>query len=175
SPNVASFIGAATPRAYVIGHEDRAPTPDELGAMRGLVRQAMADGALGVASALIYPPGSFASTDELVALAEEAAAAGGMYISHVRGEGANLVEAVDELIEVARRAGARAEIYHLKASGRANWPLFEQAVARIEQARAEGLAITADVYTYPAGATGLNACMPPWVTTSSWSSSRARS
>lgn len=163
SPNVASFIGAATPRTYVIGHEDRPPTPEELDAMRGLVRQAMADGALGVASALIYPPGSFAATDELVALAEEAAAAGGMYISHVRGEGANLVDAVDELIEIARRAGARAEIYHLKASGRSNWPLFERAVARIEQARAEGLAITADVYTYPAGATGLNACMPPWV------------
>jgi N-acyl-D-amino-acid deacylase len=131
--------------------------------MRELVRQAMEEGALGVASALIYPPGSFASTDELVALAEVAAEYDGMYISHVRGEGATLVEAIDELLEVARRVGIRAEIYHLKSSGRDNWPLFEQAIARVEKARAEGLRITADVYTYPAGSTGLNAAMPPWV------------
>jgi N-acyl-D-amino-acid deacylase len=163
SPNVASFIGSATPRTYVMGYEDRPPSVYELGQMQELVRQAMEEGALGVASALIYPPGSFASTDELVALTETAAAYDGLYISHIRGEGGTLVEAIDELIEIARRAGIRAEIYHLKAAGQANWPLFEQAVAEVEQARAEGLQITADVYTYPAGATGLNACMPPWV------------
>ncbi|MGD8440986.1 MAG: D-aminoacylase [Holophagae bacterium] len=163
SPNVASFIGAATPRTMVIGYDDRAPTPDELDEMRGLVRTAMEEGAMGVASALIYPPGSFASTDELVALAEVVVEFDGLYISHVRGEGRHLLEAVSELIDVARRTGVRAEIYHFKASGRSNWPLFDDAVALIEQARAEGLDITADVYAYPAGATGLNASMPPWV------------
>jgi len=163
SPNVASFIGAETPREYVIGHEDRPPTPEELDEMRGIVRTAMEDGALGVASALIYPPGSFAETDEMIALAEVAAEYDGIYISHVRDEGAHLLEAIGELIEIARTADIRAEIYHLKASGHANWPLFPEAVAMVEQARAEGLHITADIYTYPAGATGLNATMPPWV------------
>jgi N-acyl-D-amino-acid deacylase len=163
SPNVASFIGAATARIHVIGYDDRPPAAAELGRMRELVRRAMDDGALGVASALIYPPGSFASTDELVALAEIAAEYDGVYASHVRGEGGSLVEAIDEFLEVARRTAVRAEIYHLKASGCDNWPLFEPAIARVEKARAEGLRITADVYTYPAGATGLNATMPPWV------------
>jgi N-acyl-D-amino-acid deacylase len=163
SPNVASFIGAATPREYVIGHEDRAPTSAELDQMRVLVRQAMEEGALGVASALIYPPGSFADTDELIALAEIAAEYDGMYISHMRSEGAKMLEAIDELLTIARAANIRAEIYHLKSSGQANWPLFDEAVAKIERARAEGLHITADIYTYPAGATGLNATMPPWV------------
>ncbi len=163
SPNVASFIGAATPREYVIGHEDRAPTSEELDQMRFLVRQAMEEGALGVASALIYPPGSFADTDELVALAEVAAEYDGMYISHIRNEAARMLEAIDELLTIAREANIRAEIYHLKSSGQANWPLFDEAVAKIERARAEGLHITADIYTYPAGATGLNATMPPWV------------
>ena len=163
SPNVASFVGAETPREYVIGHEDRPPTPEELDEMRGIVRTAMEDGALGVASALIYPPGSFAETDEMIALAEVAAEYDGIYISHVRDEGARLLEAIGELIEIARAAEIRAEIYHLKASGHANWPLFPEAVAMIEHARAEGLHITADIYTYPAGATGLNATMPPWV------------
>ncbi len=163
SPNVASFIGAATPREYVIGHEDRAPTSEELDQMRVLVRQAMEEGALGVASALIYPPGSFADTDELVALAEVAAEYDGMYISHIRNEAARMLEAIDELLTIAREANIRAEIYHLKSSGQANWPLFDEAVAKIERARAEGLHITADIYTYPAGATGLNATMPPWV------------
>lgn len=163
SPNVASFIGAATPREYVIGHEDRAPTAEELEQMRAIVRTAMEEGALGVASALIYPPGSFAETDELVALAEVAGEYGGMYISHVRGEGAHLLEAIGELLAIAREAGVPAEIYHLKASGRDNWPLFEEAVAMVEAARAEGLEITADVYTYAASSTGLNASMPPWV------------
>jgi N-acyl-D-amino-acid deacylase len=163
SPNVASFIGAATPRTYLIGHEDRQPTPDELEQMRALVREAMEGGALGVASALIYPPGSFADTDELIALAEVAGEYDGMYISHLRDEGSRLLEAIDELITIAREADVRAEIYHLKASGQANWPLFEPAVAAVEKARSEGLHITADIYTYPAGATGLNAAMPPWV------------
>jgi N-acyl-D-amino-acid deacylase len=163
SPNVASFIGAANPRAYVIGHADRAPSPEELEQMRALVRQAMEEGALGVASSLIYPPGSFAETDELIALAEEAAGYGGMYISHLRSEGAMMLEALEELLTIARKAEIRAEIYHLKSSGQANWPLFDEAVAMVERARADGLHITADIYTYPAGATGLNATMPPWV------------
>jgi N-acyl-D-amino-acid deacylase len=147
----------------VIGHEDRPATPEEIEEMQAMVRTAMQDGALGVASALIYPPGSFADTDELVALAEAAGEYDGMYISHVRGEGAHLLEAVDEVLTIAREAGVRAEIYHFKASGQPNWPLFDEAVAMVEEARAEGLQITADVYTYPASATGLNASMPPWV------------
>jgi len=163
STNIASFIGAATPREYVIGYDDRAPTPEELAEMQAIVRTAMEEGAMGVASALIYPPGSFADTDELVALAEVAGEFDGMYISHIRGEGAHLVQAIDELVEVAREADVRVEIYHFKASGQANWPLFDEAVATVERARAEGIDITADVYTYPAGATGLNASMPPWV------------
>ncbi len=163
SPNVASFIGAATPRIHVIGHEDRAPTPEELDRMRDLVRQAMEEGALGVASSLIYPPGSFASTDELVALARTAAEHGGMYISHLRNEASQMLAALDELLRIAREAEVRAEIYHLKSSGQANWPLFDRAIAMIEEARSQGLLITADVYTYPAGSTGLNSTMPPWV------------
>jgi len=163
SPNVASFIGAETPREYVIGHEDRAPTPDELEQMREIVGTAMEEGALGVASALIYPPGSFAETDELIALAEVVAGYDGIYISHIRDEGVRLLEAIGELIEIARAADIRAEIYHLKAAGRANWKLFPEAVALVEGARAEGLHITADIYTYPASSTGLNATIPPWV------------
>jgi N-acyl-D-amino-acid deacylase len=163
SPNVASFIGAATPRTYVIGHEDRAPTAEELVQMRALVRQAMEDGALGVASSLIYPPGSFANTGELIALSEVAADYDGMYISHMRDEGAGMLEAVEELLTIAREAKIRAEIYHFKSSGQSNWPLFDQAVAMVERARADGLHITADIYTYAAGSTGLNAAIPPWV------------
>ena len=163
APNVASFIGTATPRWYVIGHEDRAPTHEELDQMRTLVRQAMEEGALGVASSLMYPPGSFAKTDELIALSEVAAEYDGMYISHMRDEGANMLEAVEELLTIAREAKIRAEIYHFKSSGQSNWPLFDEAVAMVERARADGLQITADVYTYPAGATGLNASIPPWV------------
>lgn len=163
STNVASFIGAATPREMVIGHDDRAPTAEELDEMRAIVRTAMEEGAMGVASALIYPPGSFAEPEELLALAEVAAEHDGMYISHVRGEGAHLVTSIGELLTIARETGVRAEIYHLKSSGQKNWPLFDEAVATIEQARADGVEITADVYTYPAGATGLNASMPPWV------------
>ncbi len=163
SPNVASFIGTATPRQYVIGHEDRAPTPAELEQMRTLVREAMEDGALGVASSLMYPPGLFAETDELIALSLVAAEYDGMYISHMRDEGAHMIAAIDELLRIARAANIRAEIYHLKSSGQANWPLFDKAISMIEKARAEGLEITADIYTYPAGATGLNVTVPPWV------------
>ncbi len=163
SPNVASFIGAATPRMYVVGFEDRPATPDEMNRMRGLVREAMEDGALGVASSLIYPPGSFASTGELIELSKVAAEYDGIYISHMRDEGANMIEAIEELLTIAREANIRAEIYHFKSSGRQNWHLFDQAVEMIEAARAGGLEITADVYTYPAGSTGLNASMPPWV------------
>jgi len=163
STNVASFIGAATPRNFVIGHEDREPTAEELEQMRAVVRQAMQEGALGVASSLIYPPGSFAKTGELVELSKVAAEYDGMYISHMRDEGANMLEAIDELLTIARQANIRSEIYHFKASGQPNWHLFDQAVAKVEQARADGLQITADVYTYPAGSTGLNAAIPPWV------------
>jgi len=163
SPNVASFIGAATPRKYVIGYADREPTPGELDQMRALVREAMEDGALGVASSLIYPPGSFAKTDELIALSEVAAEYDGMYISHMRDEGAHMIEALEELLTIARDARIRAEIYHIKSSGQSNWHLFDEAVAMVERAQAEGLQITADVYTYPASSTGLNATVPPWV------------
>jgi N-acyl-D-amino-acid deacylase len=163
SPNVASFIGAATPRVYVIGYDDRPPTEDELEEMQELVRQAMEEGAMGMASSLVYPPGFFAKTEELIALAEVAAEYDGLYASHLRSEGSALVEAVDELITIAREAGIRAEIYHLKAAGKPNWPKLDQVIANVEKARAEGLDITADTYTYPAGATGLNASMPPWV------------
>ena len=174
SPNVASFIGAAIPRWYVIGHEDREPTPEELDKMRALVRQAMEDGALGVASSLIYPPGSFAKTDELIALSKVAAEYDGMYVSHMRDEGANMLEALEEFLTIARDAKIRAEIYHFKSSGQSNWPLFDEAVAMVERARAAGLQITADVYTYPAGATGLNASIPPWVQEGGFEASIAR-
>ena len=145
---MASFIGAETPRAYVMGFGDRAPTDAELDEMRALVRTAMEEGAMGVSSALIYPPGSFAESDELIALAEVAAEYDGLYISHVRGEGKHLVQAVGELVDVARRTGVRAEIYHFKASGQRNWPLFDHAVALVDEARADGLAITADVVVF---------------------------
>jgi N-acyl-D-amino-acid deacylase len=163
SPNVASFVGAENPREYVIGYDDRPPTRSELEEMKQLVRQAMEEGALGVASSLIYPPGSFAATEELVALASVAAEYDGLYASHLRSEGEGLLGAVDELIRIAREAKIRAEVYHLKAAGVDNWGLFDQAVASIEAARAEGLHVTADVYTYPASSTGLYVIMPPWV------------
>src|SRR6266550_899441 len=160
SVNVASFVGATTLRVHEIGYDDRPPNAGELERMGRLAREARADGALGLGSALIYTPGTFASTDELVALAE---AAGGTYISHLRNEGDRLIEAVDELIEIAGRAGVRAEIYHLKQAGKANWAKLPAVIERVENARAGGLDITADMYPYTAGATGLNACMPPWV------------
>jgi N-acyl-D-amino-acid deacylase len=163
STNVASFIGAQTVRIHELGEEDVDPDPAQLERMRALVRAAMNEGAMGVGSALIYAPGTFAETDELVALAGEAAKCGGMYISHMRSEGDRLIEAIDELVEISRRSGAPAEIYHLKMAGRPNWGKYDEAIARIEAARASGLRITADMYTYTAGATGLDAAMPPWV------------
>ena len=163
STNVASFVGATTVRIHELGYADRPPSPEELGRMRALVRAAMEEGALGVGSSLIYAPAFYAKTDELIALCEEAAKYGGMYISHIRSEGNALLEAVDELIRIAREAKLPAEIYHLKAAGEQNWPKMDQVIARIEAARAQGLQITADMYTYPAGATGLDAAMPPWV------------
>ncbi len=163
STNVASFVGATTVRIHVLGYEDRPPTPTELEEMQGLVRAAMEEGALGVGSSLIYAPAFYADTDELIALAATAGEYGGAYISHIRSEGNRLLEAVEELITIAREAGVPAEIYHLKAAGGENWDKLDAAIARVEAARAEGLRITADMYTYPAGATGLDAAMPPWV------------
>ena len=163
SANVASFVGATTVRIHEIGYDDREPTPDELSRMQELVRQAMREGALGVGSSLIYAPAFYAKTPELVELSKAAGEFGGMYISHIRSEGARLLEAIDELIQIAREARVPAEVYHFKAAGRDNWAKTDAAIARIEAARREGLRITADIYTYPAGATGLNATMPPWV------------
>ena len=163
SPNVASFVGATTVRVHELGYEDRAPSADELERMRDLVRQAMEEGALGLGSSLIYAPAFYASTEELVELAKVAGEYGGMYISHLRSEGNRLLEALDELIHIAREANVPAEIYHLKMGGRENWNKFDDVVARVEAARAEGLRITANIYTYTAGSTGLDAGMPPWV------------
>jgi N-acyl-D-amino-acid deacylase len=163
SPNVASFIGAATPRINVLGRANRAPTPAELEQMRALVRQAMEEGAFGVASALIYAPGAYATTDELVELCKAAAPYGGMYISHLRSEGNRLLEAVEELITIAREARVPAQIYHLKAAGEKNWSKMDDVIRRVEIARGSGLRISADMYNYNAGATGLDAAMPPWV------------
>ena len=163
SPNFASFLGAATPRIHELGYADRAPTPEELDRMRALVRQSMEDGALGVASALIYAPGFYAKTDELIELSRVASGYGGMYISHMRSEGNQLLEAVDELLAIAREADIRAEIYHLKAGAQSNWPKMEEVIQKVEAARKEGLEITADMYTYTAGSTGLDVSMPPWV------------
>ncbi len=162
SPNIASFVGATTVRMHELANDDRPPTTDELARMCALVADAMRDGALGVGSSLIYAPAAYASTDELVALCEAAAPFGGLYISHLRSEGDRLLEAIDELIEIARRARVPAEIYHLKQAGKRNWPKLDGAIARVEAARAGGLAITADMYPYEAGATGLSACFPPW-------------
>ena len=163
SPNVASFVGATTIRVHQLGYADRRPNDVELTAMRDLVREAMEEGALGIGSSLIYAPAFYARTDELIALAKVVAEYDGMYISHMRSEGNRLLESLDELIQIAREAGVAAEIYHLKMSGQENWGKFDAVVASVEAARAEGLAITADMYTYPAGSTGLDAAMPPWV------------
>ena len=163
SPNVASFVGATTVRIHELGYEDRAPTPDELERMKALVRGAMEEGAVGLGSSLIYAPAFYADTDELIALASAAGEYGGMYISHMRSEGNAIMAAVEELITIAREAGVASEIYHLKAAGRDNWPRLDDVIQKVEAARAEGLRITADMYTYTAGATGLDAAMPPWV------------
>ncbi|MEO8496483.1 MAG: D-aminoacylase, partial [Planctomycetota bacterium] len=163
SPNVASFIGATTLRIHTVGFDDRRPTPQEMETMRKLVRQEMEQGALGIGSSLIYAPAFYADTSELIELCKVAAQYDGLYVSHIRSEGNRLLESVDELIEIAREANIAAEIYHLKAAGKENWGKLDAVIQRVEEARAAGLRITADMYTYTAGATGLNASMPPWV------------
>jgi N-acyl-D-amino-acid deacylase len=163
SQNVASYIGATTIREHVIGLEDKKPSPEQLDEMRALVKQEMEAGALGIGSSLIYAPAFYASTEELIELCKVAARYRGKYISHMRSEGNRLLEAVDELIRISREAGIPAEIYHLKAAGQSNWTKMDQVIAKVEAARKEGLQITADMYTYTAGATGLDASMPPWV------------
>ena len=163
SCNVASFVGATTVRIHVLGYEDRRATPAELDAMRQLVREAMQNGAMGVGSSLIYAPAFYADTHELIELCKVAAEYQGMYISHMRSEGNRLVQGVEELITIAREAGLPAEIYHLKAAGRENWPKRQRVVELVEAARAAGVRITADMYLYTAGSTGLDGSMPPWV------------
>jgi len=161
--NAASFVGAATIREYAVGYENRAPNAEELELMRRLVRQSMEEGALGVGSALIYAPGYYAKTDELIELCKVASSYGGMYISHIRNEGNGLLEAIDELLQISKEAKIPAEIYHLKESGKLNWGKIDAVIRKVEEARKAGQRITADMYTYTAGATGLDASMPPWV------------
>jgi N-acyl-D-amino-acid deacylase len=162
SCNVASFIGATTIREYVIGFEDKQPTPEQLDQMRELVRKEMEAGALGIGTSLIYPPAFYAKTEELIELCKVAAKYHGKYISHMRSEGNHLLEAFDELLRIAREANIPAEVYHIKAAGQKNWDKIDDLLSRIEAAQKEGLKITADMYTYTAGGTGLDACLPPW-------------
>jgi N-acyl-D-amino-acid deacylase len=162
STNIASFVGAGTLRVHEVGYDDRPATPEELARMQDLLRHEMEHGALGVASALIYPPSTSADTAELIALAGVVAERGGLYASHIRSEGSTLLEALHELIEIARSANVRAEVYHLKAAGREHWPKLGAAIDLIEAARAEGLSVTADMYPYDFCGTGLTACIPPW-------------
>src|SRR5690606_15407004 len=163
TPNVAAFVGATTLRVHVLGQDDVTPDAVQLARMQDLVREAMREGALGVGTSLIYPPAVFAGNDEIVALASAAAEGGGGYVSHMRSEADRFLEALDETIAIARATGERAEVYHLKAAGERNWPKMAQAIARIESARAEGLEVSANMYAYTAGATGLSAGLPPWV------------
>ena len=163
SPNVASFIGATTVRINHIGYENRAPTDEELNSMKQMVKEAMEDGALGVGSSLIYAPAFYSSTEELIELSKVASEYNGLYISHMRSEGNRLLQGVDELITIANEADIRAEIYHLKMSGKENWNKYDEVVKKIDSARTSGLSITTNMYTYIAGATGLDASMPPWV------------
>ena len=163
SPNVASFLGATTLRVHEIGYEDRPPTAEELENMRQLTRQAMEEGALGIGSSLIYAPAFYANTDELIEICKVAGEYGGMYITHMRSEGNKLLEAVDEVLEIAAKGNIPAEIYHLKAGGQENWPKMDQVITKIDSARKAGLKITTDMYNYVAGSTGLDAAMPPWV------------
>ena len=163
STNVASFVGATTVRVHELGEGDVDPTPEQLQRMRALVRKAMNEGAMGVGSSLIYAPANFAETPELTALVSEAGRCGGMYISHIRDEGPKLTEAIDELVEISEKSGAPAEIYHFKQSGKDNWHKIDAAIARVEAARARGLKISADMYTYPASSTGFDAAMPLWI------------
>ena len=163
SPNVASFVGAATVRTYVLGESDIQPNPEQLERMQGLVHQAMEEGALGVTTALIYAPNEYARTPELISLAKESALCGGIYSVHMRSEGDRVAQGLQETIDIARASGAPAEIYHLKVAGRDNWGKLDQVIDTVNKARASGIRITADMYTYTAGATGLDAAMPPWV------------
>jgi len=163
STNIASFVGATTVRIHELGYENRPPTTEELENMKALVRQAMEEGALGIGSSLIYAPAFYAGTDELIELCKVAAEYDGMYISHMRSEGDRLLEALDELLTIAREANIPAEIYHLKAAGESNWEKLDQVIIKIDSAQKAGLKITADMYNYTAGATGLDASMPPWV------------
>jgi N-acyl-D-amino-acid deacylase len=162
STNVASFVGSSTVRINAMGYDFRDPTPSELDRMQMLVREAMEEGAVGLSAALIYPPAAYAKTEELIALAEVAAEYDGLYISHLRSEGAFFLEALEELVTISEKAGIRAEVYHLKAAGPQNWHKIDQAIARIEHLRAQGKPITADMYTYSASGTSLDACLPPW-------------
>ena len=162
SCNVASFIGATTIREYVIGFEDKQPTPEQLDEMRELVRKEMEAGALGIGTSLIYPPAFYAKTEELIELCKVAAKYQGKYISHMRSEGNQLFAALDELLRIAREANIPAELYHIKAAGKKNWPKVDELLTRIERAQKEGLNVRADMYTYPAAGTGLDACLPPW-------------
>jgi len=162
SCNVASFIGATTIREYVVGYEDKQPTPEQLDEMRELVRKEMEAGALGIGTSLIYPPAFYAKTEELIELCKVAAKYQGKYISHMRSEGNQLFEALDELLRIAREANIPAELYHIKAAGKKNWHKEDELLARIERAQKEGLKVTADMYTYVAAGTGLDACLPPW-------------
>jgi|TARA_B110000438_G_scaffold13132_1_gene12709 N-acyl-D-amino-acid deacylase len=163
SPNVASFIGATTVRINHIGYENRPPTTDEMNSMKQMVREAMEDGALGVGSSLIYAPAFYSSTEELIELSKVASEYDGLYISHMRSEGNRLLQSIDELITIADKADIRAEIYHLKMSGKENWSKYDEVIRKIDSARVAGLSITTNMYTYIAGATGLDASMPPWV------------
>ncbi len=163
SMNVASYIGATTVRIHEIGYEDRAPTVEELASMQDLVRDAMREGAIGVGSSLIYAPAFYADTEELVALCQAASEFGGGYITHMRSEGNKLLEAVDEVVEIAEKANIKAEIYHLKAGGQSNWPKMDLVIQKLDSAQKAGIDIAANMYNYVAGATGLNASMPPWV------------
>ncbi|NCN84270.1 MAG: D-aminoacylase [Sphingomonadales bacterium] len=163
APNVASFVGATTVRISELGQADIDPDPAQLDRMRTLVREAMDDGAMGVGSSLIYAPASYAETPELIALATESARCGGMYISHMRNESDHVLEAIDELIEISEKSGGPAEIYHLKQAGKDNWGKLDAVIAKIEAARAKGQRITANMYNYTAGSTGLDAAMPTWV------------
>lgn len=162
SPNFGSFVGAHTIRTYGKGMEMGAASEAELEAMRGAVRRAMEDGAFGIASALIYPPGNYASTEELIEICKAMAPYGGIYITHMRSEGDRLLEAIDEAIRIGREAGVAVEIYHLKAAGQRNWHKASEAIARIDAARAEGIDVQANMYPYIAGGTGLAAVFPPW-------------
>ncbi len=162
SQNVASFVGATTVRMYVLGEKDVQPTPEQMERMKELVRREMEKGALGLGTSLIYPPAFYAKTEELIELSKVAAKYQGKYISHIRSEGNKLIEAVEELIRVSREAKIPAEIYHLKAAGKENWPKMDRVLRMVNDARRQGLKITADMYTYTAGSTGLTACLPPW-------------